>query len=111
MRCIICKNEIEYLGVGRPQLYCEHCRPIQRKQYQQQYNKQYKKHRPKSAITGNEQYYQLYKFFETLTDQELQVLFLKRKHDCKYKPEQILQLRTEMTIITQILENRQHTLE
>jgi hypothetical protein len=83
--------------------------PYKDKQKQKEYQKDYRKDKPKSAIS---QYYQIYLFFESLTDEELQVLFLKRKQDCKYSDqEKIQQLRTEMAIINDILEKRQYTLK
>jgi len=61
------------------------------------------KDKPASAHAN----YQLYKFLITLTSEELQVLFKKRKTDCKYaSKEQIKQLRTEMKLINDVYNDK-----
>ena len=52
--------------------------------------------------------YQFYKFLQQFNDEELQILFKKRKEECKYSDNQkIRQLRTEMAIINDVYEKRQ----
>jgi hypothetical protein len=74
------------------------------KEQQKQYNKDYRKDKPKSAIS---QYYQFYKFLITLTDEELTVLYKKRRTDLKYANESERErLKTEMKIITDLYAQR-----
>jgi len=74
---------------------------IQNKDKERQ--KRFWKNKPASAHAN----YQLYKFFITLTDEELMVLFKKRKEQCKHSNnEEIKQLRTEMAIINDIIQER-----
>ena len=81
--------------------------PYKDKQQQKHYQEQYKKHKPKSAITGG--YYKFYKFVDTLTNEELMVLYKKRMTDCKYATESEKQrLKTEMKIITDLYTLRQN---
>ena len=42
LQCVICHKEIEYLGVGRPQLYCEKCRKLKKKKYDKWFIERYK---------------------------------------------------------------------
>jgi len=76
--------------------------------YNKQQQKQYRKHRPKSAIS---EYYQFYLFLLTLTDDELRVLFTRRKQDCKYckTTDELTKLRTEMAIINDVLNETEDT--
>lgn len=72
------------------------------KEQRKQYNKNYRKLRPKSATTP--EYYQFYKFIDTLTNEELMVLVTKRKRDYKHATtdEEKIRLKTEMKIITDL---------
>lgn len=78
--------------------------PYKDKEKQKEYQKNYRKLRPKSATRPQD--YQFWKFIETLNKEELQMLFLKRKQDCKYSKsmKELRQLHLEMKIISEVFE-------
>jgi len=102
-RCMYCKKEIINKR-GRPRKYCKTCYKFHRRQYLARYRLRYRLHKPRSAWATRE-YYQFYKFLLTLPIEDLQVLFLKRKKECKYAMgDDLRKLRTEMSIIRDVVE-------
>ena len=63
------------------------------------------KNEPKSA-KENQRTYQSWKFYETLTTEEIKVLIGKRKNDMKYEkdPQRIKELRTDIAILNDAYE-------
>jgi len=105
--CIVCGKTFECKGRN---VRCTECQKKYRKEYVKKYNKFYRIGKPPSAIS---QYYQFYKFANSLTDDGIRFLYARRIELLKHCKDGVKwkEYRTQMKILLDIYKLRKNKRE